>query len=273
LADYWGNQVLDSKFKQDLVVKQIVDFDKEKITLRSSVAAKHILQNKVDVESIVDTMITMARISDRLSPSSPFHLNVKNLLFRFNSVQELLPEKGKRHEIIRFYENIKNLPSAKNWPLFWLQYAIACLVIDEFERAEKYFQVAYSLADDRIGFDQSYIDNQYARFLLIRATKQKINLDNAMSDFSEAHRISYAQSGKERRYFPYRVADMYSSFYDVYSVDMQKKHKDLIINAANEMLTRIYQLPRQRQVDRHVQRCESSLRTLLERASGVEFKK
>jgi len=273
LVDYWGNKVLDSTFRQDLAVKQIVDFNKEKISLRSSVAAKHILQNKTDVESIVNTMISMARVSDRLSSSSPFHFNVRNLLLRFNSVQELLPEKGKRHEIIRYFENVKNLPSAKNYPLFWLQYAIACLVIEEFERAQKYFEVAYSLAETRLDFDVYQIDNQYARFLLIRATKQKTSVEDAMRDFQEAHRITYAQTGKERRYFPFRVAEMYTGFYDIYSAEMQQKHKDLIIKSANEIITRIYQLPANRRKEKHVRRCESNLQSLMERISGIDYRK
>ncbi len=270
LMDYWGNQISDSKFRQDPIVRQIIDFDKEKIMLRSSVAAKYMLQNAANIGSIVDTMISMVRASDRLSSVSPFHFNVRNLLLRFNSVQELLPEQGKRHEVLRYFETVKNLPSAQRFPLFWLQYSIACLVIEEFERAEKYFQVAYSLANERLDFDVYQIDNHYARFLLVRATKRKTNIDDAMSDFEEAHRITYAQSRNERQYFPYRIAEMYNSFYDIYSIEMQKKHKDLIINATNEIITRIYQLPRERQAERHVQRCESSLRRLLEKASGID---
>src|SRR6266498_3137517 len=52
LMDYWGNQISDSKFRQDPIVRQIIDFDKEKIMLRSSVAAKYMLQNAANIGSI-----------------------------------------------------------------------------------------------------------------------------------------------------------------------------------------------------------------------------
>jgi hypothetical protein len=271
LIDYWGTQILDSKFKQDPLIREIIDFQKNSVVLRSSVIAKYILHTHVDITTAVDVLIKLVRTSNNLSRVTQYHFEVKNLLLRFNSLQELLPEKGnKQVEIIRYYESIKNLSTVNNYPLFWLQYAIACEVLEEFDRTEKYFETAYSLAYDRHNFDTYQIDNRFAEFLLNRAIKQKRDVGKAMSDFIEAHKIISAQAKNERLDFPFKVAILYDSFYDEYSDDLQTKHKDLIKQAASEIITRIHALPRARQAWL-IRRCETVLTSLLEKVSGIKY--
>lgn len=269
LVDYWGSQVLDSRIRQDPAIQQIVDFKQGRLSLRSSVAAKHILQNATTIDAIIDTMISMMRTSERLSSSSKFHFDARKQLSRFNTIQEILPEGGKRPEIIRYFENIRNLPSLKTLPVFWLQYAIACLVLEDFERADKYFENAFALADSRDNYDLFQIENQYARFLLIRTVKQKMDISKAMIDFHEAHRIIHSQAGSQRLYFPYRVAEWYINFYDIYSMDLRPKDRTELERSASEIISRIHQLPRDRQSEKHVRRCESNLQELLEKMAGI----
>lgn len=269
LIDYWGNQMLDSGFKQDPAIRQLVDFQKSSISFKSSVTAKHILQNVVDAHTIVDVLIKLLQTSNRLAKPIQFHFDVKNLLMRFSSLQELLPKNSSiKAEIIRYFATVKNFNTINNYPLFWLQYAIACEVLDEFEQTEKYFQTAYSLADDLPWFDTFQIDNRYAEFLINRAVKQKKNIQDAISDFTEAHRLIHIQAKKERLHFPFKVASLYESFYDTYSADMQSKHIETLQKAASDVITRIHMLPNERQKDWRIRKCENSLYTLLRKTSG-----
>ncbi|MCL4273685.1 MAG: SIR2 family protein [Anaerolineales bacterium] len=268
LIDYWGNQILDSNFKQDAAVRQLIDFQKNSITFKSSVTAKHILRNVVDVKTLADVLIKLMQTSNRLAKPIQFHFDVKNLLMRFSSLQELLPKNNStKSEIIRYYATIKNFNTINNYPLFWLQYAIACEVLEEFEQTEKYFQTAYSLADDLPWFDTFQIDNRYAEFLINRAVKEKRNIQDAMSDFVEAHRLIHIQAKKERLHFPFKVASLYESFYDMYSVDMQTKHVETLQKAASDVITRINMLPKERQKDWRIRKCQNSLYTLLQKTS------
>lgn len=269
LLDYWSSHMLDANFKQDPLVKQLIDFRKGEVSFKSSVTAKHILRNIVDVRTAVDVLIKLIQTSNRHARSIQFHFDVKNLLMRFSSLQELLPTgKDTKAEILRYYEAIKSLNTINNYPLFWLQYAIACEVLGEFERAEKYFDNAYSLAEDNPRFDTFQIDNRYAEFLINRAIRLRKNINSAMEDFIETHKLIYSQARKERLYFPYKVASLYEGFYDAFAADMQKKHKDIIQKAASDVITRIHMLPKDRQSWR-IRMCESSLTSLLEKSSGI----
>ena len=159
---------------------------------------------------------------------------------RFSSLQELLPQNSDtKAEIIRYFGTIKNFDTINNYPLFWLQYAIACEVLEEFEQTEKYFQTAYSLADNLLWFDTFQIDNRYAEFLLNKAVKQKKKIQDAMSDFVEAHRLIHIQTKRERLHFPFKVASLYKSFYDAYSTDMQGKDIETLQKAASSLSERV----------------------------------
>ena len=272
LVDFWGHQVLDTRFKQDPLIRQLIDFSKGCVLLRSSVTAKHILHELVDLEDLVDTLIQIARVSNNRARAIDYHFHVKNELMRFYNLQELLPDKPERgREIIRYYDTIKNLSTVNDYPLFWMQFAIACEVLGDFKQTERYFETAYALAEKRGGFNTVQIDNRYAEFLIHRAIAEKTGIEDAILDFQEAHRLLAAQARNERLYFPYKVARLYEGFYDAYCAEMKDKHKKILQDAASEMITRIHALPKSRQRDRRVRQCESALTTILEKTSGVPF--
>ncbi|MGB6474112.1 MAG: hypothetical protein WBF04_08515 [Candidatus Sulfotelmatobacter sp.] len=101
---------------------------------------------------------------------------------------------------MRVYESVKHLPHCSRSPLFWLQYAIAALVSQDFDRAKSYFDSAYSFADDMYAYDSFQIDNHYARFLIERAVFLR-DSGSAMAVFREARALLFAQFVNERRHY------------------------------------------------------------------------
>ena len=150
----------------------------------------------------------------------------------------------------------------KTQPLFWLQYAIACLVIDEFERAEKYFETAYSLAGKREYWDAYQIDNHFARFLLMRAIHQG-DASTAMAAFRQARKLIHNQLERERLHYPYRVASMYADFYDRFAHELPLGSKEEVKRAAQHICDRIEKLPPDRQEQRYVQDCWARLQKIV----------
>jgi hypothetical protein len=262
LVDLCGHAVLESGFKRDPVIREIIDFDKNQISLKSSVAGQFILQRIVDPNATIKSMAALAKLTDKSAYASPYYFNILKSLMRHTNVQSLLPENSRGRATLAYYESIKELEHAKGNPLFWLQYAIACLVIEEFERAEKYFQTAYSFGKSRDYWDTFQIDNHYARFLLTRAISLN-DISTCMTAFRSARAIIHNQIERERLHYPYRVASLYSDFYARFASRLKMQNKDEIKRAAKHVCERIEKLPPIRQEHPDIRDCFAKLERVL----------
>ena len=66
--------------------------------------------------------------------------------------------------MIEYYEKAKELKFCRRNLFFWEQYAIVCINLKQFDRADRYFKTAYSLAKERGRTFSAYqIDNHYER--------------------------------------------------------------------------------------------------------------
>ena len=232
LVDLFGDQVLSIHFRRDPSVRELVDMTASSIRLRSSVAAQFILKRVANPRLTVEVLEHMARAADRGAPVSKLHRDLSNRLMRFSSIQHVLPEEGKQSAVYAYYETIKSLGRARRNPYFWLQYAIACTVFEDFERAATYFDTAYSLASKLEWFDAFQIDNHYARFLLLRSTREG-NPDGAMTSLRRARDIVNRQlTERERFHYPFRIATSYANFYDAFETSLTEKEAQEVARAA-----------------------------------------
>jgi hypothetical protein len=263
VVDLCGQTVLDTGFRRDPVIRDLIDFSRDEIRLKSSVAAQFIIQRIVDPNSTLKSLTSLAKAADRSAHASRYYFGILKTLMRYSSLQQLLPERDRGRATLTYYESIKDLSQAKTQPLFWLQYAIACLVIEEFERAEKYFRTAYSFAETRDYWDSFQIDNHFARFLLTRA----ISLGDAstcMAAFRNARKLIHDQIERERLYYPYRVASLYADFYERFASVLSPPNREEIKRAAKHICERIQKLPQERQQQRYVVECFEKLQKVLE---------
>lgn len=268
LIDLCGQAVLDASFRRDPVIRNLIDFGTNEIRMRSSVAGEFMLQRIVDPNLTVQSLVSLAKAADTAANASSYYFSILKTLMRYGSLQALLPEKHRRRATLTYYESIKGLNHAKRNPLFWLQYAIAALVeaerTEEFERAEKYFRTAYSLAEVRDFWDSFQIDNYYARFLLTRAISLG-DVSTCMGAFRDARKLIHNQiEEKERLRYGYRVATLYADFYEKFEPVLQPQHKEEIKRAAKHVCERIEKLPPERQDQRYIRTCWERLQKILE---------
>ncbi len=268
LLDLCGQAVLEKEFKDDPSVREVIDASSGRIRLRSSVAGQYILTNFADPNTLVSVLTKMAKAADANARNSKFYFEVLKDLTKFNGLQYIFPEKDRRKAFIRYYESIKDLYNTRKHPLFWLQYAIACTLFEEFDRAEKYFATAYALAEARDNFDSFQIDNHYARFLLMRAIATK-DESNCMKSFRGARKLIFEQVQTERRHYPFRVATNLAEFFDTFVAVLSAAHKQEIARAAKHILGRIEALPKERQDQRYVTDCRKAMLHVLELAPEV----
>lgn len=262
LPDLAGPRVLETGFKRDPAIREVVDFKSGEIRLRSSVVGEFVLRQIADPNATVQVLISLAKSAHKFRFASPFYLGMLKALARFSNLQHLLPETGSKAAIFGYYETIKVLDFYRTAPLFWLQYAIAGLVFNEFDRAKKYFDAAYSFARGRGTYDSHQIDNHYARFLLVRAIHSR-DASRCMADFRAARHLILTQMQRERLHYPYRVATTFAEFYEVFAPSLGEKEKGEIISAAKAVGDRIGKLPDSLQKRRQVIDCLKAMEMII----------
>ena len=263
VVDLCGQAVLEMGFRRDPVITELIDFSNNEVRLKSAVAGQFIIHRIVDPNVTLKILIALARAADKAAHASSYYYSILKALMRHGNLQALLPEKDRQRPILTYYESIKGLSQAKTQPLFWLQYAIACLFLEKYERAEKYFKTAYSFAEAREYWDSFQIDNHYARFVLVRA----ISLGDAstcMTAFRNARKLIHNQIERERLHYPYRVASLYADFYDKFAPELKAQNKEEVKRAAKHICERIAKLPLDRQQQRYVHECWENLQRVVE---------
>ena len=263
LVDLCGSRILETGFRRDKAMQEIIDFGRGEVRLRSAVLGEHILKQLADPNTTVHVLISLARVADKSAVVAPYFFELFKNLTRFTNLQRFLPQSERRRGIIRYYETIKGLRNCATNPLFWLQYAIACLVFEEYDRAEKYFEAAYSYAKRRGTYDSYQIDNHYARFLLMQAVALG-DADKSMTAFRKARKIIFAQIRGERLHYPFRVAAFLREFYESFALKLKKEQKAEIVRAAEFIAGRIEKLPEGRQGQRYVVECWTAMQAIIE---------
>lgn len=221
-------------FQKNELVREFIDFNTGESKARSSILAEFVLRTFVKPTFLKDTVVEAFKTLDnnrrkygRVLAALSRHSTLLSLMgLHCAESKELIP---------RFYDQIKQCNWCKNNPHFWLQYAIAMLEIDDFAAAEIYFENAYSYALNKADFAKIQIDNHYARFLLENAIK---NDDvNFWESFSRAHEILVdSRYIKDKKYYPYRVAQNYLPFFYKYRSQMSPKQIFTMKECANNLL-------------------------------------
>ena len=271
LSDFWGAEVISStRFRTDPIVKQLVDVKGNELLVKSPVAAQYLVRNLVDKAMIVSVLTKMAEKANANMSISPRYRDMMFNLVRFSNVQLVLPLENPAGAVISYYESIKNLRFCNKSPGFWLQYAIACLAINDLPRAKTYFKDAYGWAAN-FGTDTYQIDNHFARFLLTEAI-QNLDKPKAMDNFRQARSIVDRQIKRERMYYPYRVATNYQGFINCFGSSLTPNELKEVSEAAQLVLDPGTKLPAYRKQKRHVRYCLKAMENVIARAEELIIK-
>jgi len=213
IQELMENKVNWSKLRAQAEIRSIIDLNQNFLRAKSSVLGMHLLRSAFSSKQILITLIRMAHSASDLKRDVEFK-NILNALMRYKNISSIFPEENKLPSVINFYENIKNLPSTKKNPQFWLQYAIACLALGQIDRSERYFKDAYDLVYP--GYNTFKLDNAYARLLLEKSMRES-SMYHIMLLVDKAKDIILSQMKTEKRYYPYRVALGFFKIYERFS--------------------------------------------------------
>lgn len=240
LMDIFGPIVNDVSVKNNLGIKEIFDDDHMEVRLKSSVASYYILKRIVDKELILETLENVAFACDSRTYIDEFR-NLFKKIMRLALVTELFG-KQRIDLILEYYNYCKGFKFCANNPQFWLQYAMACIEIKEYDRADKHFKTSYGYASSIHGYDLYQIDNHYAKYLLIKA----IEVEKYPESYNlaiQAMEIVMKQVSREYKKQPYSVSLIVYDYWTKNEQNLtteQKRNFDLF---ARRVIESILKLP------------------------------
>lgn len=188
-----------------------------RIDSRSPIFSSTLLRNHFEPDFIIRQLL---KIAEKYGVSKNQGNNQKEILreiLKFSTIEKILSDQGKKKNIKDYYENLKK---CVRWlitePHYWLQYGMSHILFKEYEIAERYLNTAYSYAEKKrdywgYPFDTSYIDNQYARIFLAKASLEP-DAVISFNNFIEAHKKLLATPPDKYRFR--QVYDAYKDLFD-----------------------------------------------------------
>ncbi len=206
-----SNHVYSTDFEDRISESGLFEFRGDNLVTRSSIFATFILSYQYKANYSIDQMVGIFQKLQRSRSMQTFEeKEMYRSIMTFSTVSALLPEDNKSNSYIQFYEKLKaEVPSVIGNPHYWLQYAMAVMSINNLFDAEIILKTAYSKAENNPGYDNTYIDNQFARLNLKKALLER-EQNLSFSYFLEAHKILKYE---EDDIYKFRQAGFYLPYY------------------------------------------------------------
>jgi tetratricopeptide (TPR) repeat protein len=248
----------------DSAIDEFMPRNRAQIVARSPVMTEVILRDIVPDLILINNLVSTLRNLHARQRASNYYRKIYHRLMRFSFVESLLTERERPQKLIRFYEAVRQTGFESDNPQFWLQYAIARMSFEDYEKAEGYFDTAYSLANKREWYDTYQIDNHYARFLLESRTRSELWGDYFIV-LCDAHKLVTKQmQDKVHGFYPFRVATRYLDLVErrrnEFSPDQVVEIREMCHEILNHLRNSAEQLRRHQ---RNANECKKALERVL----------
>ena len=140
--------------------------------------ARHILSEVLDPNELLQAIKSICKKSVQRAAFGFANTDFQRIpreLCKFSNQISMFPAPGTQGCIIEFFEFAKSFERLSSDIQFWLQYAIARTSMEHFAEAAQLFATTYELVGRKsFHYDTRFIDNHFARFLVLRATRLPI---------------------------------------------------------------------------------------------------
>ena len=204
---------------------EFFDVDKNKATTKSSLFSLSFISNILESSYIVDELLNIVSLLGDTRKDLHERRELQKAILRFSIVERLLPSSGRKSNLIRYYETLKRaLPLLKEDPHYWLQYGMAMLTYNDYDKAERYLELSYHLANNRVLYHTQHIDVQTSRLNLMKASDRGLDLQTTdrFKLFEEAHSKLCKVDNDIHKY---RQLHLYKDVFDFIYSDLSPKNK------------------------------------------------
>lgn len=240
---------INNNVTKDKNMNELVNFNSNIIKAKSSILAQYIIHsNRLEKETL-EIMKKMAIRANKLKYGNKIDAVIKDFVSASNMLLVLRKKDEKIYEqILEYYDALKD--SYKRNPFFYLQYAMACLDMNYYERAGEYIDIAYreaELINEKYNsykqgkrFDTFQIDTQNGRYILQKAIIEQ-NEKTPYKTFVKVHDLFIATLNKEKtqEQLVYRQVDNYVDYFNIYKNSFSYEERKEYIECVKEMIARI----------------------------------
>lgn len=228
-----NDRIYSSDLRGNESFRQIFKVEGTRISSKSSIFAISLISHGFTSAYIVDQLL---KIVSSIDDGDEELKSIQKSLLRFSVVERLLPEKNRMQSLVRYYENLKReVLWLRRDPHFWLQYGMAQLTYRHYDKAQGYFDQAYSLAEKRYNYHTDHIDTQQARLYLLQSTSV-LDSNKSFQLFHDAHKLLL---GLPDDFHKYRQVENYKDVFEKSFLGFSKSNKSQFEISCRGMLQSI----------------------------------
>lgn len=230
---------LTQSLKENTSLRQIVDFQSDYINLRSSALSEYLIRMP-QFNNIVRDILVRFNLNAELCGNNNKVATMRNALISASNIALLFPinDSTSPNYIIEYYSKIKQLSFYKNNQFFWLQFAMACMDIKDYKRANDYLDISYGIVSNKaIQFDTYQMDTQKARYYLEYAIFcGEANL--AFSNLTQAHDklISVIRRKRGQNHLVFKQVRKYKDVYETFGRAFSNKERQRLLRFVREFI-------------------------------------
>lgn len=206
-----NTEIYSSELRSDENFSQLFHIQGSIITTKSSLFALALITHQFPSTYIVDQLLKIVEMLGDTRSEVQERKDIQKMLLRFSVVERLLPERQRKNNLVRYYEQVKLKVSwLQQDPHFWLQYGMSQITYREYEKAQDFFKQAYAFAARRHGYHTIPIDTQQARLYLLRSLESQ-EMAQSQKYFVEANQLIRKLPNESHIY---RQIELYRSIFD-----------------------------------------------------------
>jgi hypothetical protein len=153
------------------IAVDLLQFDDDNVQARSALFSEYLIQNHFETDWVTDGVYRLVVEAVRRKRERIYQ-KILGSLMRFSALDWALRRDPNRHAaLIALYDRLHRDSAVNEEPLFWLQYAILMMEVDDLDGAERFLLTAYNRAEEIPFFKTYQIDTQALRYVLVRETR------------------------------------------------------------------------------------------------------
>lgn len=232
--------------KANIFVNEFFDIHDNDMKIKSSIIAKELLYNTVDINDVLDTMTEVIFAIDRLYKVNPSYKNILQNMVSHTHFIPFFKQPGAISAVKNFYNEIRNANfCSQGNPFFWEQFASVCIDAKEFDEADLCLSTAFLKANDIPGFIPFQIETIKARCLIERllyeSTSSLYDSEKAIQVLCECHErlLKYYDHPDNNINYVFSIGVKYKDFFNLYRDKLDKRQQSIFIEKKSIMIKKM----------------------------------
>lgn len=161
-----------AKFRE--ITGEIFRLDDDILQVRSAIFSEYLIQQHFTTTDLVESIYSILVAAVKRKRERPYQSIISSLIQLSTLRRALGNDPDQQNTLTTLFDRLHRDIDVNKEPLFWLQYTILMVDIDQLDSAERFMQTAYARAASSPGFQTYQIDTQSLRLLLLLEIRDRM---------------------------------------------------------------------------------------------------